>query len=71
MAINFMMSDEMPQPLFHISTMRRSRKFCQRGSNSGNVVYFLEGGREDPNTIKSGTIGLPVKRCLNGVLLVG
>ena len=56
MAIHFMMSDDMPQQFFYNSSMRGSRKFCQRWSNSGNVVYFLEGGREDSNTIKSGTL---------------
>ena len=30
--------------------MRESRKFCQRGSNSDNIVFLIDEGREDPNT---------------------
>ena len=33
--------------------MRRSRKLCQRRSNSGRV-FLVDKGREDPNTTKSG-----------------
>ena len=33
--------------------MRGSRKFCQRGSSFDNV-FFVEEGREDPNTTLSG-----------------
>ena len=37
--------------------MRRSREFCQRGSNSDDVyfVFLVDEGRADPNT----TIGAP------------
>ena len=48
--------------------MRGSRKFCQRGFNSGKV--FFNEGKEDANsTEKRAIIGLPGKRHLNGVLL--
>ena len=42
-----------------VKFMRRSRKFCQRGSNFDNVFFFfffffggggVDKGREDPNT---------------------
>ena len=37
--------------------MRRSRKFCQRGSNSDGfifVFFVVDKGREDPNTTITG-----------------
>ena len=35
--------------------MRRSRKFCQRGSNVEVLgVFLVDEGREDPNTTISG-----------------
>ena len=36
--------------VFSIKGMRRSRKFCQRGSNFDNVFFFfqVDDGREDP-----------------------
>ena len=33
--------------------MRGSRKFCQRGSNSGNIFFFDEGRTEDLYNTKS------------------
>ena len=43
---------------YPIEIMRRSRQFCQRGTNStltGDFFPFLlvDEGREDPNTMKS------------------
>ena len=32
--------------------MRGSRKFCQRESNSNNVFFSFDEGREDPNSTK-------------------
>ena len=39
-----------------VRSMRGSRKFCQRGSNSANVcfLFLVDDGREDPNNTKSG-----------------
>ena len=34
--------------------MRGSRKFCQRGSNTDNVFFLVDEGREDPSTTISG-----------------
>ena len=40
-----------------IILMRRSRIFCQRGSNSGNYTFSLVNeGRESPNYTKSGQL---------------
>ena len=58
--------------------MRRSRKFCQKGSNfelfflRGERIFIFE-GREDPNKYryKGAIIDPPAKRFLNGVLLAG
>ena len=36
-------------------SMRGSRKFCQRESNSDNVCFLVDGELEDPNTTESGT----------------
>ena len=30
--------------------MRGSRKFCQRGSNFGNLSILVDEGRDDPHT---------------------
>ena len=34
--------------------LRRSRKFCQRGSDFDNVFFSVDEGRDDPNTTISG-----------------
>ena len=48
-----------------MSSMRGSRKFNQRGSNSDNV-FLVDERRGDPNTTKSGAIiGPPAKRRRN------
>ena len=51
--------------------MRRSRKFCQRGSNFDNFFLIADERRKDPKTtiIKRAIICPPAKRHLNGVLL--
>ena len=55
--------------------MRRSRKFCQRGSNFDNVFcccffsWWWEGGSK--YHYKRAIIGPPAKRHLNGVSLAG
>ena len=36
--------------LFLMMTMRESRKFCQRGSNSGNFFLVMRGEKKNPNT---------------------
>ena len=35
------------------SVMRGSRKLCQRGSNSNNVFFVFDEGKEDPNITTS------------------
>ena len=50
--------------------MRRSRKFCQKGSNFDNVFFFLvDEEREDSHTTFGAIISLPAKCYLNGVSL--
>ena len=53
--------------------MRKSRKFCERGSKFDNILLFflVDEGMKDPNLYKWAIIGPPAKHHLNGVSLAG
>ena len=55
----------------YIGLMRRSSKFCQRGSIFDNVFFSWWGDRGSKYHYKWAIIGPPAKRHLNGVSLAG
>ena len=58
-------------PNFHTYAMRRSRKFCQRGSKFDNFFFSWCGDRGSKFHYKWAIISLPAKWHLNGVSLAG
>ena len=41
--------------------LRRSKKFCQRGSDFDNGFFLVDEGRDDPNTTISGPTRVGIK----------
>ena len=50
--------------------MYESRKFCQRGSNSDNVVFLVDERKEDPNTTKIMPSWMPFIECWFGSFVI-